>query len=38
MLAALWQSTAAISSIAINGYNHAQYSTASLYGVLRQGI
>ena len=38
MLAGLWRDTSAISSIAINGYNHAQYSTFSLYGVLRQGI
>jgi hypothetical protein len=35
MNATLWSNTAAISSIkmVITGYNHAQYSTAYLYGV-----
>ena len=42
LLAGLWRSTAAITSITINLANGPatfnQYSVASLYGVLRQGI
>jgi hypothetical protein len=41
LLSGLWRSTAAITSMQIfpgGGYNFTQYSTFSLYGVLRQGI
>lgn len=41
LLAGLWRNSAAITSVTIfpgGEYNFAQYSTFSLYGILRQGV